>query len=267
MNVVFSLFHGSVMFFGVTLWARSTSSDTNTSTLDVITGRPFSAVKFSRTIHIGRDGTPVSVAEQRHVMVARDKDGRIFITESDSPTGEPCDLPNMGVLPVCDEWMVIIFDPSAALLWHWGIGKVDDSTQYVEFSLNTDQVAEDKRLTSAPPVQRIEESESGVRMEDLGEKKIQGIPARGVRTITVHNEDASNPRVTIHEVWTSESMGLVLKVVDGDPKGDETVSGLDHISLAPDPLLFKLPTERTLNRRKYAFFDGDRDYLKNWLVH
>lgn len=268
MNIVCGLvFCVGVTFFRTSLGAQRSDTDKNTSLSDVITGRPFSAVKFSRTIHIGRDGKPVTTAEQRHVMVARDKDGRIFMAISDAPTNEPCDLPNIGTLPVCDEWLVIIFDPNAALLWHWGVGKIDESTQYVEWILNSDQVAEDKRLTLAPPVQPIQESGSGATTEDLGEQNIQGIPARGVRTTTSHSEGTSNPRVTIHEVWTSASMGLVLKVIDGDLKGDETVSGLEHISLAPAPELFKLPTERILRRHKYAFFDGDRDYLANWLVH
>lgn len=268
MNIIFRLlFCCSILFLGNPLRAQRTDSDKNTSPPDAITGRPFSAVKFSRTIHTGPDGKPVTTAEQRHMMVARDEDGRILMTESDSPTSESCDLPNLGALPVCDGWFVIIFDPNAALLWHWLTGNVNDTTQYVEFDLNSDQVAEDKRLTSAPPVQPIQESEPGVGMEDLGEQSIEGIPARGVRTITFHSEDPSNRRVTIHEVWTSVSMGLVLKVVDGDPGGDETVSGLDHISLAPDPALFKLPTERILRHHNYAFFDGDRDHLDNWLVH
>ncbi len=268
MNIVFGLaFFISVAFFGTSLWAQHPDPDRNTFPSDVITGRPFSAVKFSRRIHIGPGDKPVTTAEQRRVMVARDEDGRIFMTEGESQTSESCDLPNMGELPVCDDWIVIIFDPKAALLWHWGVGKVDETTQYVEWVLNSDQVAEDERLTSLPPVQPIQETEQGVSIKDLGEQNIQGIPARGVRTTTSHSEGASNPSVTIHEVWTSVSMGLVLKVVDGDPRGDETVSGLDHISLARAPALFKLPTERILRRHKYAFFDGDRDHLENWLVH
>jgi hypothetical protein len=200
-------------------------------------------------------------------MVARDGDGRIFMTVSDLPNDESCDLPDMGTLPVCDHWDVIVFDPNAALLRHWLAGKIDDSTTYIEWVLDSDQVAVDERLTVAPPVQPIEDGEPGVTMQDLGEQTIRGIPAHGVRTTTLHNEGTSKPRVTIHEVWTSVNMGLVLKVVDGDPKGDETVSGLDHMSLAPAPALFKLPTDRLLIRHKYAFFDGDRDFLANWLVH
>jgi hypothetical protein len=261
MNIVFRLlFCGGVMFFGISLRAQLTDAN-------AITGRPFSAVKFSSTIHIGRDGKPVTTAEQRRVIVARDEDGRIFMTESGASTSEYCILPGMGTLSVCNEWLVIIFDPNVSLLWHWGVGKMDDKTQYVEFDLNSDQVAVDRRLTSAPPLEPIQESEPGVSMEELGEQGIEGITVRGVRKITFHREDPSNPRVTIHEVWTSVSMGLVLKIVDGDPEGDETISGLDHISLSPAPSLFKLPTERILRRRKWAFFDGDRDHLKNWLVH
>jgi hypothetical protein len=63
---------------------------------------------------------------------------------------------SMVALPVCAEWKVIIFDPNAALLWHWGVGKIDDSTQYVESALNSDQLAEDKKLTLAQPIQLVQ---------------------------------------------------------------------------------------------------------------
>jgi hypothetical protein len=66
----------------------------------------------------------------------------------------------------------------------------------------------------------------------------------------MHNDENGKPKPTIHEVWTSAQMHLVLKVVDGDPHGDEVVSGLDHISLTPKSELFTPPTERILRQGK-----------------
>jgi len=233
-----------------------------------ITNHPFSAIKYTRTIHIGTDGKPTITAEQRHMMVARDQTGRVFMTESGSAADESCDLPNVGKLPVCDDWFIVVFDPTVGRLWHWGTGRVDDATQYVEFTLDSDQLAEDKRLTSAPPVPRIEPPTPEVRMQDLGEKTIEGLTARGIRTVTLHNDaTGGQPKLTIHEVWTSIDMDIVLKVIDGDPSGNETVSGLEHISLANAPALFQLPTDRILRRISSAYFDGDKDTLAAWLVH
>jgi hypothetical protein len=33
-------------------------------------------------------------------------------------------------------------------------------------------------------------------------------------------------------------MKLVLQVIDGDPRGVETISGLEHLSQSPDPSMF-----------------------------
>jgi hypothetical protein len=208
----------------------------------------------------------VTTSEQRRALVARDEEGRVFMTESNNPTSDLCGLPDVGSLPVCDEWMVVIFDPKSARLWHWGTGERDEKTQYVEFDLNIDQVKEVEQITSPPPVQVIQENKPGVGMEDLGERSFEGILARGSRTITFHSDTPAKPSVTIHEVWTSVDMGLILEVVDGDPGGTETISGLDHISFSPAPVLFKLPTERILRHARPALFEGARHDLDDWLV-
>ena len=74
--------------------------------------------------------------------------------------------------------------------------------------------------------------------------------------------------VTIHEVWTSTKMRLVLRVVDGDPLGEETVSGLNYISLTPDPGLFTPPEGRILRHWKDGSDEAINDivHLSQWLV-
>ena len=134
--------------------------------------------------------------------------------------------------------------------------------------LKDDQMEEAERLTSVLPLPLHESSEPGVTVQNLGERQFEGIRAEGVRTTTVHAGPDRQARFTIHEVWISEKMRLVLRVIDGDPKEEETVSGLNHISLTPEPSLFR-PAERAIlrhgnNSSHYA--GGDIRSLSEWLV-
>lgn len=262
------LFLCSLLVLDSHLFAQELDTAGSTTSSTIITGRPFSAIKFTRKIHIEKDGTAVTIAERSHALVARNADGQVFMADSAGSVNEPCDLPGMGTLPVCTIWRVLIFDPNEGVMWHWVDGAQADERQYVEVKLSGDQIEDAERLTSAISIPRTDQPEPSVSTQDLGEQDIQGIPARGVRTITLHNDTKGVQKVMVHEVWTSDQMGLVLKVVDGDPEGDETISGLDHISLAPSRVLFQLPSERILhnwkNNSNYA--DDDVARLANWLV-
>lgn len=260
----------SYLFFLFNAYPFAQSSDPAglTSSSQVITGRPFSAVKFTRSVHIGRDGTAVTVAERTHSLVARDVDGQIFMADTDESGNRSCDLPGTGTLPVCGFWHVLIFDPTRGIMWHWLDGVRAAEDQYVEVKLSDNQTGDAQRLTIAPPLPRIEQPTASVSMQDLGEQNIEGIPARGLRIVTLHNDTTRNPKITIHEVWTSTQMCLVLRIVDGDPEGDETISGLDHISLASSRILFQLPSERILRswKNNSSYADSDLARLANWLV-
>lgn len=237
----------------------------------VVTGQSFSASKFTREVHVQRDGTVVVVKEKGHALLARDADGRVFMAGA-RDADENCDLPNLGKLPVCEVWTPFIFDPAAGVMWHWSEGEIGGKADYIEIDLRSDQITEAERLTSVLPSQpgSIYEgvSEPGIRVQDLGERDIEGVRARGVRSTTVHNPETGGPKKTIREVWISEEMHLVVKVIDGDPEGDEVISGLDHISRSPKAELFQPPTERILRRwpdhSEYA--DPDITELAGWFV-
>jgi hypothetical protein len=203
-------------------------------------------------VHVQKDGTSVIVAEKGHSLIARDSDGRVFMSAAEERSGD-CDLPDLGSdlpnlkkLPLCDHWGLHLFDPKAGVMWHWADGEIGDKVQYVRVDLLSEQIAVAERLTSILPDPPADIAEPGVTVQALGEHDIEGISATGFRTITMHNDNNGKPKPTIHEVWTSAQMHLVLKVVDGDPHGDEVVSGLDHISFAPKPELFAPPAERIL---------------------
>jgi hypothetical protein len=254
-----------VVIFGAGSRAQIPGSVAEGSVSEVVTEQPFSAIKFTQVVHKGKYGNPLTFDERGHVLIARDKNGRSLMVYGRQSPDASCDPPNLGVLPICKLWGSIIFDPSAGVMWHWLDGPEADKSQYVEVDLLSDQIADAKRFTSTSSDPDLKRDSN---VQDLGEQDIQGLRARGVRTITVHLDSAGVPKMTIHEVWTSAQLNLVLKVVDGDPDGDEIVSGLDHISLTPSPMLFQLPTERMLRHRKDKtnYADYDLAQLENWLV-
>ncbi|RRA49353.1 hypothetical protein D1Y84_14760 [Acidipila sp. EB88] len=163
-----------------------------------------------------------------------------------------------------------LFNPSIATMWHWGEGEFAEKTQIVQMDLTSDQMAEVERLTSVISIPLSTDSpEPGVSFQNLGEHDFEGIPAKGTRIITIHAVPGSSSSTqTIHEVWFSSEMRLVLRVVDGDPAGKETVSGLAHISLTPDASLFEPPPNRIARHWKESsqYAAPDLEALTLWAV-
>lgn len=81
-------------------------------------------------------------------------------------------------------------------------------------------------------------------------------------------------RTRIHEVWASVDMHLIVRVIDGDPLGEEKVRGLEKISLAPDASLFRPPEDYEMVLRTSAqwipmldqFISGDFNALHEWFA-
>jgi hypothetical protein len=63
-------------------------------------------------------------------------------------------------------------------------------------------------------------------------------------------------------------MRLVIRVIDGDPEGDEVISGLEHISLSPKSSLFQPPLDRILRDAKNRSWAADHNIadLADWFV-
>jgi hypothetical protein len=112
-----------------------------------------------------------------------------------------------------------------------------------------------------------------VTTEDLGEKTVEGLRATGVRTTVMYPAGHSRnktPIAIIHELWTSQEMQLVVKIVDGDPHGEETIADLEQVSLQPDLSSFDPSSEY----KKYLWKDSEYqpysdwgiEHLKEWFV-
>jgi hypothetical protein len=243
-------------FCGQRMAAQEEVQDAEAWTPTVVEGAAFSAVTYKRTVRVQPDGKRIVVAEGHRMLVARDAAGRIFMEGVDAgDNGDDCDLPSLGKLPTCDYWELLLFDPKSKVMWDWSDGEIADKVQMGLWDLRDDLMADVVRETSV--LERPNPPESGVTIQDLGEKSFGGIAARGVRTTVEQNEPDGSPGVRIHEVWTSVKMRLVLKTIDGDPKGEETVSGLLKISLAPDPSLFRPPSGKVVRHWKDQSRFGD----------
>jgi hypothetical protein len=212
--------------------------------------------------------------EQYPGKLARDSEGRVRVKFVDETQGQ-CDQPAMIVPPPCAAWSAVVFDPILAKVTHWGEGEIAAHVAVVIFPAVA-QIVEAEVATSNLPEDCGVQAENGaeVTTQNLGNKVIDGISATGARVTSVipaghfGNKD---PITRIHEVWTSTETKLVVKTIDGDPNGEETISGLDHVSFAPDAALFQPPEGYEIQVRNEPeflgrFFDGDLHELAKWFV-
>jgi len=83
------------------------------------------------------------------------------------------------------------------------------------------------------------------RTEDLGEQNIEGVSAKGTRTITTIPAGAignERPIETIYEKWYSDELQIVVYSKSSDPRFGEQTYRLTNINRSePDPSLFQPP--------------------------
>lgn len=235
----------------------------------VISGHPFSAIKYERIVRVQSDGRRATIREAHHILLARDARGVIFMSGADRSDSN-CDLPQLGHLEICDFWSTILFDPTTATMWHWPEGEVADKTQATQMDLDYKQLSEAEGLTSIISLPKNNsQDEEGRQIEDLGERLFAGLRVRGVRTTELHGgSSGEKPRELVHEVWFSEDYRLVVQVVDGNPEGEERVAGLSHLTISPSASLFEIPPNRTVRHWKDSgqYAGVDIDLLSLWQV-
>jgi len=259
------------------------ASDAETTSALAVTGQPFSAIKYSRTVKIMPDGKQQFIRnEQYPVQLARDSKGRILLqTMHVQPE---CDQPESPKPPICPYWLLLLFDPGAQTMTHWVEGEFGGGGTVI-IQLTPAQIEEAAELTLNvhQNLSEPDAEDSSVTWKSLGQKEIEGVTATGVRTTTLHPPEypGNAPTKTIHEVWVSTEMRLVLRVIDGNPHGVETISGLEHLSRSPDPSLFiphphegrviyhgnlHPPGADYYSKRKPDYADGDIRNLAAWEV-
>lgn len=96
--------------------------------------------------------------------------------------------------------------------------------------------------------------ERNVTKEDLGLQNIEGVTATGTRTTTVipagEIGNAQEIRI-VSEQWFSDEIQALVMTRHSDPRSGENVYRLVNILRAePDPALFQLPADYTIQRRQ-----------------
>lgn len=236
-----------------------------------VTGHPFSATKYAREVKALPNGKQQFIRNERYPSrIARDADGRIMMQMVLTDRLQPeCDHLESAAPPACPAWSVFVIDPVALTVAHWPEGELASHT-WLEFPLSQTRLEQaahsSSELPEVPPDFGDEYGE--VSTADLGDKMVEGIMAHGVRSTLRYTKIESGVPIIhtrIHEVWTSPAMKLIVRVVNGDPSGIESVWGLEKIDLSADPSVFRPPADYERQRGdsdKYA--TPDFEYLKSW---
>jgi len=250
------------------LFAQKLDDTKALATPMIVRGQPFSAIKYSATFKNVPGGRPVLKGEIHRLMLARNDGGALVISGADQ-IGESCDLPGLGDLPLCSYWETSLFQPDKNTMWHWSSGSVADRTQITQMDMQPSERLEVERLTSLIGVKPFSEihADPDMKLEDLGQRDIEGVHAKGYRiTTTTRAGDGLPPKHQIHEVWYSSELHLVIAMIDGDPAGEETIAGLIRLDRSPAPSLFQPPSDRIVRHwpDSRPYVGSDLQAFKAW---
>jgi hypothetical protein len=259
-------------------------SKVQNSSAAFVVGHPFSAIKYARQIRALPNGKSEFIRNERYpVRIARDADGRVMMQiqrPEEIERDRKCNHLEREAPPACSHSEMVVVDPVAHTLAHWLEGELAAHV-WNDFLLADDLLSkaaqETSELPDVPP--EFDDPNGEVNTSDLGDSSIEGILAHGVRTTIAYpvgHAGNKTPIVLIHEVWTAPEMKLIVRVVDGDPNGVETVWGLEKISLSPDQSLFQPPADyemqhyQTMNTYYKLNVNNlpphDFKYLESWFL-
>lgn len=238
-----------------------------------IVGHPFSAIKYAWRVRVLPDGKQQFIRNDHYpIQIARDAIGRLRMQQIDDADLDPaCDQPTKMVPPPCPAWSVFVVDPGAQTVSHWPEGEFAAHIT-LAMPLSQSNLERTIRSTSELPEvpSEVDLQVSSVSTANLGGKLIDGVTAYGVRTTVVYPVGYSGdraPQTRIHEVWTAPDLKLIIRVVDGDPQGFETIWGLRKISLHPDPSLFQAPIGYQMQHQiSDVWAEHDFDSLESWFA-
>jgi hypothetical protein len=109
-------------------------------------------------------------------------------------------------------------------------------------------------------------SDAEVNRESLGKQTIEGVEAEGTRvTFTIPAGKIGNERpiVTVNETWYSTELQALVMSKNSDPRMGETTYRLTNINRSePDPSLFQVPADYTVNEGRGFGFATPADAMK-----
>jgi hypothetical protein len=164
------------------------------------------------------------------------------------------------------EWVFVsVNDPVARTANNWETGR-DDQPKIAHVIHLTDPAPRQTKLPDPPP-EELEQQKKAMQAaeaqamqaaeaqtlrlrkevftEDLGNREINGVSARGTRstrTIPAGEEGNEQTLVVMSEVWRSRELGLTLMAISDDPRrGRTTTEYVEFNRGEPDPAFFAPP--------------------------
>jgi hypothetical protein len=220
-----------------------------------VTGSPFSATEQRHSLQVLSDGTRIEQTESS--QISRDAEGR---TRTESTPGGAADAP----------MIVTIQDPVAGANYFLdsvrktatrlplpkvlsAAGLSTSAAVSTHISASAFETARIVKLQSSSAIGNSATAAAPVD-EDLGVQNVDGVLAKGTRTtINIPAGQIGNDRAlqVVNERWYSDDLGMIVKSSNSDPRFGTTTYELTNISrAAPDPSLFQIPADYTVNEDK-----------------
>ncbi|HWE48511.1 MAG TPA: hypothetical protein VG273_01905 [Bryobacteraceae bacterium] len=235
-----------------------------------MTGSPFTGTEERHSLQVLGDGTRIEQTESS--QIARDLEGRTRTETVPGGSGAPA--------------MVSIQDPVAGANYFLDVEhktanklptpKLMPGVRTMAGSASTAtlagpvrvvngamagrtsvQIADGPQIMSFQTTSAMRGPGSAPAEEDLGVQNINGVLAKGTRTtINIPAGQIGNDRAiqVVNERWFSDELGMTVKSSNADPRFGTTTYELTNVNRgAPDPSLFQVPADYTVNEGKAAF--------------
>ena len=213
-----------------------------------VKGAPYSATAVTESTQTLPDGNHI----KRTITssIARDSEGR---TRREQSIGGIGALSTTGESPKA----ITIHDPVA------GTNDTLDAsahTAHVNHEVNTSlsfnrrqprTETQGNSNQAAPKMKRRQEEQANTKTEDLGTQVMEGLAVQGKRVthiIPAGQIGNERPIETVMETWYSQDLQAVVMSKTSDPRSGDSTYKLTNISRAePDPALFQIPGDYTVN--------------------
>jgi hypothetical protein len=204
--------------------------------------QPYTGVRKTTSVQKLANGT--TIARETVAKEARDSSGRTY-HENQSMVYDGSGVQQPGVT------FVNVFDPVNRTNVNW-------STQTKEATVfhqpDPIEVRNVPPLVPAPAVQPrpspVANAMTQRTVEQLGEKTINGLEAKGTRTTRTYPVGAvgnDQPIVVTSEFWFATDLGIPVLQIDDDPRTGTRTTELTEIDRGePDPALFQPPEGYTV---------------------
>jgi hypothetical protein len=240
-----------------------------------ITGSPFSATEQTHSLQILGDGSRIE--QSNAVQISRDSDGRTR-REPVSTASEKADMVTIQDPVAGANYLLDPLGKTATKLplpkllsarvvaAGQGIASTSSASITASSPASFTSLATTVRVAGGGELPQVMsyraspvniESAAAPVQDDLGTQNINGVVAKGTRsTITIPTGQIGNdrPLQVINERWYSEELGMLIKTSNSDPRFGTTTYELTNISrAAPDPTLFQVPADYSINESKAMF--------------